>query len=264
MTTVDLRGTAMSSLGFRRLTPWLGAAALSLLPAAPGLSEPAPVPASDVGPRQAHPVAYVAQRWLFAESAGLRSDGWLEARTSFEPGRGFRYTVTAEGGSPRIRRRALHALLQGEQRAIDARDRAAITSENYVITPLASSADGRLVRLEPRRRDKLLVQGEALLDEHGCLKRVRGRLAKSPSFWVKWATVVREYVCLEGTAVPVRLESTADVRFAGLSRLVMTYDYESINGRTVRLRPPARRLGPALLPESGGASPVVQTVASAR
>ena len=33
--------------------------------------------------------------------------------------------------------------------------------------------------------------------------------------------------------VPVRVESTAQVRFAGTSTMTMTYDYEMINGVSI-------------------------------
>lgn len=211
--------------------------------AAPGASDPARSPAG-VGPRQAGPVPYVAHRWMCAESAKLRSDGWLEARTTFDPAKGFSYQITAEGGSERIRKRALHGLLKAEERATAReRQRAAVNGDNYVMTPIDEVGRQRRIRLVPRRADELLVDGEAVLDEHGCLVCVRGRLAKSPSFWVKWATVVRDYICLGGRAVPVRVESTADVRFAGVSRLVMTYEYESVDGAPVRLRAANRQLG---------------------
>lgn len=232
--------------------------------AAPGASDPAHTPAG-VAPRQSGPVAYVAHRWLHAESSKLRSDGWLEAHTSYDPASGFSYRITKEGGSERIRKRALHGVLQAEERATDKeRRRAAVNGDNYLMSPIDDVGRQRRVRLVPRRADEMLVDGEAVLDEHGCLVRIRGRLAKSPSFWVKWATVVRDYICLGGRAVPVRVESTADVRFAGVSRLVMTYEYESVNGAPVRLRAANRQLGPVLLPGSPLLPEAERTMASSR
>jgi hypothetical protein len=202
---------------------------------------------------------------MYAESAKLRSDGWLEARTTYDPAKGFSYEITAEGGSERIRKRALHGVLKAEEHAsTKERQRAAVNGDNYVMTPIDEVGRQRRVRLVPKRADELLVDGEAVLDEHGCLVRIRGRLAKSPSFWVKWATVVRDYICLGGRAVPVRVESTADVRFAGISRLVMTYEYESVDGAPVRLRAANRQLGPVLLPGSPLLPEAERTMASAR
>ena len=67
--------------------------------------------------------------------------------------------------------------------------------------------------------------------------RVEGRLAKNPSFWIKRVEVVKQYGRIAGHRVPVRVDSTAQMRLAGTSTLTMTYDYEMINGITV---PPSR------------------------
>ncbi len=56
---------------------------------------------------------------------------------------------------------------------------------------------------------------------------------KKPSFWTTRVDVVRQYGRVAGIRVPVRLDTTAHVRFAGLSTMSMTYDYQSINGKNV-------------------------------
>ena len=95
--------------------------------------------------------------------------------------------------------------------------------------------------LTPRRRDSRLVSGAAILGARsGELVRVEGRLAKSPSFWVRWVDVSRSYAPIGGAMMPVAVESTADVRIAGVSTFSMTYDYhmvdgEAINGNAPRL-----------------------------
>ena len=62
------------------------------------------------------------------------------------------------------------------------------------------------------------------------LVRVEGRMAKNPSFWTTRVNLVRRYDRIGGVRVPVRLDSTAQIRFAGESTLSMVYDYESVNG----------------------------------
>ena len=68
---------------------------------------------------------------------------------------------------------------------------------------------------------------------------MEGRLAKNPSFWTKRVEVVKHYRRIGGLRVPVRVESTAQMRLAGTSTLTMTYDYEMINGVTV---PPSQAI----------------------
>jgi hypothetical protein len=63
--------------------------------------------------------------------------------------------------------------------------------------------------------------------------RVEGRMVKSPSFWTTRVDVVKRYARIAGVRVPVRLDTTAHVRFAGTSTMSMTYTYEMINGKEV-------------------------------
>jgi hypothetical protein len=63
------------------------------------------------------------------------------------------------------------------------------------------------------------------------LVRLEGRLARSPSFWVKDVDIVRTYERVAGIIVPVALESKAQVRFLGEASLRMTYVYSEIEGR---------------------------------
>ena len=94
------------------------------------------------------------------------------------------------------------------------------------------------MQLTPRRRDSRLVLGSALLTaQSGNLVRVEGRLSKSPSFWVRWVNVSRSYSPVGGSMMPVAIESTADVRIAGMSTFSMTYDYQMVDGQAVNAAP---------------------------
>jgi hypothetical protein len=78
------------------------------------------------------------------------------------------------------------------------------------------------------------VSGTMFLQPNvGDLVRLQGRLAKSPSFWVKNVEIVRSYKRIEGVVVPVTLESTAHVRVLGPASLRMTYLYSEIDGHRV-------------------------------
>src|SRR5687767_6769778 len=60
--------------------------------------------------------SYRALRRLEAQN-GSRT-GWLEALTEYSPETGFRYEITAEGGSAQIRNKVLKAVLDGEHEVI--------------------------------------------------------------------------------------------------------------------------------------------------
>lgn len=181
--------------------------------------------------RQATPHAYRGSRHLEAAGSGQR--GWLEADTAFTMAAGLQYEVTAEGGSGFIRSRILRSLLQEEQQLIASGGSAgvAISPANYRLTPGAIDAQGLArVVLQPLRKEKPLIVGQLFLaPDDGRIVRIEGRLARNPSFWVTRVDIVRTYRRINGVAVPVLLESTAQLRFLGRSTLRMTYAYSEIN-----------------------------------
>ena len=182
--------------------------------------------------------SYRALRHLEAKN-GSRT-GWIDAITEYSPESGFRYQVSAEGGSSHIRTKVLKALLDGERDVIARGEsaRSALTRTNYTFQANGIDDDGLAnVLLSPRRKERVLVSGMMALNAtDGALVRLQGRLAKNPSFWVKNVDIVRTYKRIDGNVVPVALESTAQVRFLGSATLRMTYAYAEIDGRTIDAR----------------------------
>jgi hypothetical protein len=187
------------------------------------------------------PVSYKARRRLEASSAKLKESAWMEAVTEFDPDAGFSYSIVAQGGSERIQRRVLKAVLEAEREGSTPAEwrKANLSRENYEFDFGGYAGDGMLkMRLTPRRRDSRLVLGSALLTaKSGDLVRVEGRLSKSPSFWVRWVNVSRTYSPIGGAMMAVAIESTADVRIAGMSTCSMTYDYEMVDGQATNAAP---------------------------
>ncbi len=181
-------------------------------------------------------VEYRGTRRLDGRNARMNLDGWMEVATELGAD-GFHYQVISEGGSEMIRRRVFRSMLDNEERIVATGDaeRSSFTSMNYELTPAATEEAG-LVKLiaHPRRRDVTLIDGAVFItDTDADLVRVEGRLAKNPSFWTKRVEIVKHYGRIGGLRVPVRVDSTAQMRLAGTSTLTMTYDYEMINGVTV-------------------------------
>jgi hypothetical protein len=179
--------------------------------------------------------SYRATRRLEAENGGR--SGWLEAVTDFSPQTGFRYQITTEGGSAYIRRKVLSAVLDAERDAIAQGEtaRSSLDRTNYAFESSGLDADGLAkVQLTPLRKDRVLVAGTMFLHPiAGDLVRLQGRLAKSPSFWVKDVDIQRSYERIGGAIVPVSLESKAQLRLLGPATLRMTYVYTEIDGRPV-------------------------------
>ena len=178
---------------------------------------------------------YRALRRMHAKSERFDHEGWMEAWTELDA-RGFRYTIVSERGSETIRKKVLKSLLEKEREFVAAGrpERSELTAENYTFTPETAGPGCRYIVIKPKRKDVLLVDGRAVLSEDGRdLLRIEGMLAKNPSFWTNNVNVIRHYTKLDGVRVPIATESIAKVKFAGLSKLEVDYEYESINGRPV-------------------------------
>ena len=181
-------------------------------------------------------VTYRGTRRLEGRNERFNVDGWMEIATELTA-EGFHYRVINEGGSDLIRGRVFRGMLENEEEIFANGDmtRSSFTPINYDLTA-GDAVEPGLVRLfaRPKRKDITLIDGAVYItDTDADLVRVEGRLAKSPSFWTRRVDVVKQYARVAGLRVPVRVESTAQIRFAGTSTMTMTYDYEMINGVSV-------------------------------
>ena len=181
-------------------------------------------------------VTYRGTRRLEGRNERFNVSGWMEIAVELTE-EGFHYKVTREGGSDLIRGRVFRSMLENEEEIFANGDatRSSFTNINYELTPAAAGEPG-LVKLfaRPKRRDVTLIDGAVFVtDTDADLVRVEGQLAKNPSFWTRRVQVLKQYARVNGLRVPVRVESTAQIRFAGTSTMTMTYDYEMINGVSI-------------------------------
>jgi hypothetical protein len=189
-------------------------------------------------PRVAHD--YTATRRLEASGSGRAA--WLDVRTDYSPAAGLRYEVTAEGGSGYIRSRVLISLLDEEQRLISQGDEhtVALTTDNYRFMAETVNEDGlATVTVTPLRKDRALIAGRMFLTPAGELRRIEGRLARNPSFWVTRVDIVRSYRPINGMLMPVLLETKARLRLLGSAGLRMTYRYSTVDEQPVIEPPPS-------------------------
>src|SRR5262245_17918540 len=143
---------------------------------------------------------YRAVRRLEAENGSRK--GWLEALTGYSEATGFQFRITRGGGSEYIREKVLTAVLEAERDVIARGEtaRASLTLANYRFQPNGIDVEGLAnVLLEPRRKEHVLVSGTMFLKPgQGDLVRLEGRLAKSPSFWIKDVDITRAYDRIDG------------------------------------------------------------------
>jgi hypothetical protein len=221
----------------RKLSQWVVVATLLLGAAGAGAAAvPVERPADRFLAVREQPLTqYRAYRRMHARSEHFGQEAWLEAWTELDDG-GFRFTVVSETGSDYIRDKVLKVVLKREQELVAAGGcrRSELTRDNYEFQDASQGAGERYVIIKPKRKDVLLVDGRIVLSQDGSeLLRVEGRLSKNPSFWTSLVDIIRHYARLDGVRVPIATESTAKVRFAGVSQLDVHYEYESINGRPV-------------------------------
>jgi hypothetical protein len=196
-------------------------------------SQATPVVRAFLDQRDEALASYRGRRYLEARNGRFEKDAWLQVATELGD-RGFTYRVIAQGGDDIVRRRVLYPALDAERRLPRDDSRRALTEANYRFREDGSDGDLTRVRITPRRKDQMLVDGWILLSPHdGDLVAVKGTLAKSPSFWTTKVDVVRRYARVAGVRVPVGVESTASVRLAGRSTFSMRYEYDEINGLPV-------------------------------
>jgi hypothetical protein len=180
---------------------------------------------------------YRAYRRMHASTDKGKHEAWLEAWTELKDGR-FSYEIVSERGSETVRGKVLRSMLQREQELVNSGNTAKgeLSAANYEFTEAGREADGtRVVQIKPKRDDVLLVDGRAVLDDGGDLLRVEGKLAKNPSFWTSLVNIVRRYARIGGARVPIATETVAKVKMVGTAKLQVLYDYESVNGRPVRV-----------------------------
>jgi hypothetical protein len=180
---------------------------------------------------------YRAYRRMHASTDKGKHEAWMEAWTELKDGR-FSYEIVSERGSETVRGKVLRSMLQREQELVNSGNTAKgdLTAANYEFTEAGRDVDGtRVVQIKPKRNDVLLVDGRAVLDDGGDLLRVEGKLAKNPSFWTSLVNIVRRYARIGGVRVPIATETVAKVKMVGTSKLQVLYDYESVNGRPVRI-----------------------------
>jgi hypothetical protein len=190
---------------------------------------------------------YRARRRMEARALGKRA--WMEVRVELDPEAGFRWWVESEGGSRALIERCFLKLLrlEAEGHASGLAESSALTSANYDFAPEGRTPEG-LVRLRarPRRKEASLIDGSFVITpDTADIVRVEGKLARAPSFWIPKVQLSRHYVRIGSHRIVTRLESTASLRLIGSSFLVVTYDYDMIDGdqivaaaRTASASPP--------------------------
>lgn len=92
--------------------------------------------------------------------------------------------------------------------------------------------DCYLLELHPKRRDKFLIEGKIWVDRQDfAIVKLEGEPAKSLSFWVTRAHLVREYQKVGAFWLQLKDETNAQIRVVGEYIMQIEYSYYAINGK---------------------------------
>lgn len=113
----------------------------------------------------------------------------------------------------------------------------AILEENYKFTPKGTeNLGGHLLyvfAVKPRHKSADSFKGKILIDpDTSCIVRTMGRVSKSPSWWIKRIDFVQDYAMVGDFALPVHIESVAQVRIIG--RVVSTIRHTAYEVGSIR------------------------------
>ena len=150
------------------------------------------------------------------------ADSVVVAQIDFTPPGSQNYKLQRRSGSDRGEQ-VVRRILDHEAEAAAKRDQprtAGITRDNYAFTYLGETVlDGQpcyLLGLQPKRKAKDLIAGEAWVDQHSFLVRhIEGEIAKTPSWWLRTVRVKLAFADVEGTWLQTGTEAVADVRILG-------------------------------------------------
>jgi len=167
-----------------------------------------------------HSVAYMVTReyHLTAQGAG-QADSEVVAQVNFTPPGAKDYTIFKSQGGDRATG-IVRKVLDQESSMAGHTQSHEVSTQNYSIALAGrENIDGHdcyVLQLTPKRDTVELVRGKAWVDARSFeLRRIAGKTAKSPSFWIKNLDVTVNYDEVKGVWLQTSTQATADVRIAG-------------------------------------------------
>lgn len=170
--------------------------------------------------RQRYRAYLLTREYDFFHGESEQPASAVKAEISFVPPTTKSFKILDAQGSERGEK-VVKNILEHEQRAEQTGgSTASITGDNYNFELLGKSdLDGRscfLLQLNPKRKDPSLVNGKAWVDADTYLvRRVEGKMSKSPSWWVKDVNLAVRYGSLGGMWLQTGTTAVADVRLVG-------------------------------------------------
>jgi hypothetical protein len=177
--------------------------------------------------------SYNASTVVQANLPDALQQGEFELRTQYIAPRTLRFKAVRFMGDHFVKSEVISRVLQSEVRHVENSNVTdmSISSNNYSFKYKKTEPIGpRIVHVfavKPRQKRSGLFKGDIYLDANtGSLCQAKGRMVKSPSFFIRRIEFAQEYADFEGFTVPVHLHSVADTRLVGHVVVdIFVYDY---------------------------------------
>jgi hypothetical protein len=173
--------------------------------------------------------SYSALETYTLSNRHLHAGSEMKVRVTYHHDKGTKYQVisdTSKGIAKRVFENLLH-----EQTTAHREKSAGINSSHYEFDLKGEEGCGNRqcykLQIRPRHRTRFLVDGFAWVDRRTYgIVRVEGRLAKSPSFWIKPPEIEQTFEARDGFWLPASNRSSTHVLFFGEADLTIAYsDY---------------------------------------
>lgn len=176
---------------------------------------------------------YTATTVIEAELPDSAQKAEFELKQHYAAPGTLQFTPIHSSGDGFVKSNVIVRLLQSEVEHVQKREqwKTAINSENYKFSYKGEAqlnGTATLVyEVKPRHKRVGLFKGRIYVDAgDGSLLRAQGRIAKSPSFFIKRIDFVQDYATIGGFTVPVHLHSEAQTRIVGKAVVdVLLKDY---------------------------------------
>lgn len=162
------------------------------------------------------------------------------------------FDKTSEKGSAIVRHLVFDRLMAEESHTSSGREHhdSAITPANYSFTPEGLENVGPyrcyVFDVVPKRKEKYLFEGKIWVDTQDfAIVKIAGHPSKKLSFWVSRVEFVRQYQRIDGFWLPLRDETSVNVKLYGTKVFTIDHQENSINasgasGVAERELPPAQ------------------------
>lgn len=176
---------------------------------------------------------YTATTVIEAELTDSAQKAEFELKQHYAAPGILEFTPIHSSGDGFVKSNVIVRLLQSEVEHVQKREqwKTAINFENYKFSykgeAQLNGTAAHVYEVKPRHKRVGLFKGRIYVDaSDGSLLRAQGRIAKSPSFFIKRIDFVQDYATIGGFTVPVHLHSEAQTRIVGKAVVdVLLKDY---------------------------------------